>query len=118
MPQPVVHFEIGGRDAVALRSFYQDLFGWSINADNPMNYGVVPPVEGGIGGGVAQATEPFTMFYIQVDDPQAALDEAVRLGGKVAHPVDSVPGTATWASFFDPEGNVIGLVAAETPPAG
>ncbi len=118
MTQPVVHFEIVGRDGAALRSFYQDLFGWSIDADNPMNYGIVEAGEGGIAGGVAQGESPSVCFYVQVDDPQSALDEAVRLGGKVAHPVLSIPGMVTFAQFTDPEGNLIGLVAAETPPAG
>ena len=41
MGQPVVHFEVVGRDAEALRSYYGELFGWQFDADNPMNYGIV-----------------------------------------------------------------------------
>ena len=41
MGQPVVHFEIIGKDGPKLQSYYAELFGWEINADNPMNYGVV-----------------------------------------------------------------------------
>ena len=41
MGAPVVHFEIYGKDASKLQSFYADLFGWEIHADNPMNYGIV-----------------------------------------------------------------------------
>ena len=41
MPNPVVHFEITGRDGEALQRFYRDAFGWKVNADNPMDYGVV-----------------------------------------------------------------------------
>lgn len=41
MGAPVVHFEIYGPDAAKLRTFYADLFGWEIHADNPMNYGMV-----------------------------------------------------------------------------
>lgn len=59
MGQPVVHFEIIGADGPALHRPYAQLFGWEINADNPMNYGIVAR-EGnvnadgvGIGGGVA-----------------------------------------------------------------
>jgi hypothetical protein len=37
MGQPVVHFEIVGSDAAKLHGFYSELFGWRINADNPMN---------------------------------------------------------------------------------
>ena len=41
MGQPVVHFEVIGKDGPALQSYYSELFGWEINADNPMNYGIV-----------------------------------------------------------------------------
>jgi predicted enzyme related to lactoylglutathione lyase len=39
MGQPVVHFEIMGTDMKVLHAFYSDLFGWEINADNPLDYG-------------------------------------------------------------------------------
>jgi hypothetical protein len=41
MGQPVVHFEIIGKDAEKLMGYYSELFGWEFNADNPMNYGTV-----------------------------------------------------------------------------
>ena len=64
MGQPVVHFEIIGRDAEKLQSYYTDLFGWKIDAPiGPMNYGVVQRddnvnadgigIGGGVGGGMA-----------------------------------------------------------------
>ena len=58
MGQPVVHFEIIGKDGEKLKSYYSDLFGWEIDADNPMSYGIVQRdgninADGaGIGGGV------------------------------------------------------------------
>ncbi len=42
MGRPVVHFEVIGQDAGSLHSYYSELFGWEIDADNPMRYGVVP----------------------------------------------------------------------------
>ena len=42
MGQPVVHFEILGKDGEALKSYYSQLFGWEIDSSNPMNYGIVP----------------------------------------------------------------------------
>ena len=32
MGNPVVHFEIGGRDAVRTRAFYSELFDWDVRA--------------------------------------------------------------------------------------
>src|SRR5207248_5809418 len=76
MANPVVHFEILGRDAAKTQQYYRDLFGWEINADNPMQYGVIAPGEGGIGGGVGASPmgQPIVTVYVQAADPQAALD--------------------------------------------
>ena len=46
MKHPVVHFEIMGHDAPALRSFYADVFGWSES---------VPGLQHGISGGIGKA---------------------------------------------------------------
>ncbi len=112
MGQPVVHFEITGKDGKRLQEFYSKLFDWRIDAVNPMNYGIVnTDGEGGIGGGIAQGDgESRVTFYIQVDDPQAYLDRAQAMGGKTVVPVTEIPNMVTFAQFSDPEGNVIGLV--------
>ncbi len=115
MPNPVVHFEILGTDGKALQQFYADLFGWKVNADNPMEYGLVDTGAGehAAGGGIcASESGPQTLFYVQVDDPQAYLDKVVAAGGKVVHPVEEIPNMVTFAQFADPQGNVVGLVKA------
>ncbi len=118
MGNPVVHFEVLGKDGAALQSFYTDLFGWKINSDNPMNYGIVEK-EGdgpGIGGGIASSptgTGQVT-FYVAVPDPQAALERAESLGGKTIMGVTEIPDMVTFALFADPEGNVIGVVRDDT----
>lgn len=124
MQNPVVHFEIAGKDPQALQQYYQDLFDWSIVDASPMPdfpYGIInAPEQGpGIGGGIGGVMEggPYVTFYVQVEDIQAALDHAVELGGSVIRPVMSIPGTVTIAMFQDPEGNCVGLVASEAPPA-
>ncbi len=111
MGQPVVHFEIIGRDAKRLQDFYRGLFDWKIDADNPYNYGmVVTGDQGGINGGVAAGEGPNRVtVYVQVPDLQAALDKAAGLGGKTIMPPTEIPGV-TFALFADPEGNTIGLV--------
>jgi len=112
MANPVVHFEVAGKDAAALQQFYASLFGWTIDANNPMNYGMVAAAEGGIGGGVGPTPdgEKHLTWYVQVDDLQAALDKAGQLGGTTVMPPMDVPGGPSVAQFSDPEGNVVGLV--------
>ncbi len=73
MPNPVTHFEIIGKDGKKLQDFYGKLFGWHIDANNPMQYGMVDThTEKGIGGGIG-AGDPGhpgnrTTIYVEVDD--------------------------------------------------
>ncbi len=117
MPNPVVHFEIIGKDGAALRDFYATTFGWQIQAPPEMDYGLVDNSGEGIGGGIGGGGATSVMFYIQVDDLQAFLDKIGQAGGKTVTPITTIPGMVTLAHFADPQGNVVGLVAAETPPA-
>ena len=117
MGNSVVHFEIIGKDGKKLHDFYSGVFGWKINADNPMNYGLVSEQDtgGGIGGGVGQGDASSVTFYIAVDDPQAFLAKVEAAGGKTIVPVTEIPGMVTFAQFADPEGNVVGIVKNEPP---
>src|SRR5829696_5743046 len=90
MGQPVVHFEIIGRDGKKLQDYYSELFEWRIDADNPMNYGMVDREQNvnsdgvGIGGGVGVGPEGYeghVTFYVEVPDVEAALAKAESLGG-------------------------------------
>jgi uncharacterized protein len=36
MGQPIVHFEIIGKDPERLRSYYGDLFGWEFDTNAPV----------------------------------------------------------------------------------
>jgi uncharacterized protein len=121
--QPVVHFEVIGKDGEELRSYYTELFGWEIDANNPLNYGVVPReanvnADGvGIGGGVAQGPTAdyagHVTFYVEVPDVEAALAKAESLGGSRVFGPDKVPGTLVeLGQFTDPEGHLIGLTKA------
>lgn len=112
MTNPVAWFEVLGKDGTALQNFYSSLFGWSIDADNPMNYGMVAAGAGGIAGGIGPSQDGAARitFYVQVDDLQASLDRAVELGGAVTVPPMEVPEGPTIAMFTDVAGNQIGLM--------
>jgi len=110
MPNPVVHFEVIGKNGDRLRDFYAKTFGWQIDANNPMRYGIVDNAGQGINGGVGDGEAPAVTFYIAVDDPQAYLDKVEAAGGKTVMPVTEIPGMVTLAQFADPEGNVVGIV--------
>jgi predicted enzyme related to lactoylglutathione lyase len=117
--QPVVHFEVVGQDAKRLHNFYAELFGWEVNADNPMNYGIVAReanvnAEGvGIGGGIGSGPAGYpghVTFYVEVPDVEAALAKAESLGGtRMMGPDQPMEGLEI-GLFTDPEGHTIGVV--------
>ena len=121
MGQPVVHFEVIGSDGDRLRSYYADLFGWQIDANNPMNYGIVARegnvnAEGvGIGGGIGAAPEGYdghVTFYVEVPDVEAALAKAESLGGSRMMGPEAVMEGVEIGQFKDPEGHTVGVVKA------
>jgi predicted enzyme related to lactoylglutathione lyase len=123
MGQPVVHFEIIGKDAPKLRSYFGELFGWEFDTSSPvaeavsepMNYGFVNPtaagdgagIPGGVGGGAAY--ESHVVFYVGVPDVEAALQQAESLGGKRRMGPERAPTGLVVGHFTDPEGNLIGV---------
>jgi len=123
MGQPVVHFEIVGKDAERLQSYYSELFGWEIDSSNPMNYGLVQReanvnADGvGIGGGVGAGPDGYdghVTFYVEVPDVEAALAKAESLGGTRMMGPEQVMEQVEIGLFTDPEGHVIGVVKSET----
>jgi predicted enzyme related to lactoylglutathione lyase len=122
MGLPVTHFEIIGKDADKLQSYYSELFGWEINADNPMKYGIVAREDNlsadgiGIGGGVGggpEGHEGHVTFYIEVPDVEASLAKAESLGGsRIMGPHEMMEGQIVLGQFKDPEGHTIGVVQA------
>ena len=114
MANPVTHFEVLGEDAAALQDFYGKAFDWEIQDVMDGAYYMVNPgsgVQGGVGkamGGTGHVT-----FYVEVEDPAAALARIEELGGKTIQPPMDVPNGPTIALFADPEGHVLGLVKAQ-----
>jgi len=119
MGQPVVHFEIVGQDGEKLQRYYADLFGWEIDADNPMGYGIVQreantnPDGVGIGGGIGPGPAGYSghvTFYVEVPDVEAALAQAESLGGTRMMGPDEVMEGLVIGLFNDPEGHVVGVM--------
>jgi predicted enzyme related to lactoylglutathione lyase len=124
MGQPVIHFEIVGKDPQKLQGYYGELFGWECH-DVPgaaeMSYKLVDRednvnadgvgIAGGIGGGM-DGYDGHVTFYVEVPDIDDALARAESLGGSRRMGPDQVPNGPVIAQFEDPEGHVVGLVQA------
>jgi predicted enzyme related to lactoylglutathione lyase len=115
MANPVVHFEVIGKDPDKLRTYYGELFGWKFAAPmGPTDYSTIEDADG-IGGGIGGVPEGYpgnVTFYVQVEDAEATLAQAESLGGKRMMGPDEVPGIGiTIGLFSDPEGHTIGVMS-------
>lgn len=119
MGNPVVHFEVTSKDGKALQPFYQQLFTWEIDSNNTNGYGLVNTgegISGGIGSGDGSDQASWVTFYVEVEDPQATLNQVEKLGGETLMPVTDIPGGPTMARFREPEGHMVGLIEASDHP--
>ena len=106
---PVVHFEILGRNQKQLEDFYQSIFNWEITPAME-GYSLVKPGSG-IGGGIGAMGEAreHVMFYVAVEDVAAALADIESKGGQKAFGPHPIPDGGIIAGFLDPEGHLVGL---------
>jgi predicted enzyme related to lactoylglutathione lyase len=116
MAGKVVHFEIPVDDGARAIAFYSQVFGWTLEQWGPVEYWTTTAGEGdGIGGALTTRSDdvPSLMFYIEVDDVDAALEAVEAAGG--ARLTDRMPiPTVGWSAFFrDPEGNKVGVFQAD-----
>jgi predicted enzyme related to lactoylglutathione lyase len=128
MGQPVVHFEVIGKDPEKLRSYYGNLFGWEFDTSAPVsnavsqpgNYGFVnrnttsdgTGIPGGVGGGADY--DGYAIFYVGVSNVEAALQTAERLGGiRRMGPEKNPEANLVVGHFTDPEGHLIGVAGPE-----
>src|SRR4029450_10256199 len=120
MGQPVVHFEIIGREPSELRSYFGELFGWEFDTSSPVAEAVSEPddygfvnrsttsdgtgIPGGVGGGGRFGGR--AVFYGGGGDVEATLQRAERLGGKRVMGPERAPTGLVVGHFTDPEGNL------------
>ena len=111
MPNPVVHFEIGGRDTQKTQDFYTNIFDWTIEQTGPAAMISTGSTDGIAGHISSLGHEPhnYVTFYIQVDDIQEYLNKIESHGGKTIIPPTEIPGMGQFAWFGDLDGNTIGL---------
>jgi uncharacterized protein len=123
---PVVHFELPAEDRKRMADFYTKAFGWKTQllGEDMGNYVLatttetddkgMPKIPGAINGGFyvkdagMQAEAP--SIVIGVDDINAAMKNVTDAGGKIFGEPAEIPGYGTYVSFFDTEGNRIGIM--------
>jgi uncharacterized protein len=111
MGYPVTWFDVGAAEDGILRSFYREVFGWSIEPAAE-TYAIIDTEGGeGINGGVGRSGtgDPWVSFYVETDDPGTLLKQAESMGAEVVMPVTEIP-ALTFAMFNDPDGLLIGVM--------
>jgi predicted enzyme related to lactoylglutathione lyase len=122
-----IHFEIHAADPERVQAFYRTLFGWQFQAwGGPAEYWVITTGDAsqlGINGGMVRRRgpapadgQPVNAFVCTVDvaDLAATLRALPGAGGTLALPRMAVPGVGWLAYVKDPDGNLCGLMQADS----
>jgi predicted enzyme related to lactoylglutathione lyase len=123
-----VHFEIHASDIERVREFYEQVFGWGFQQYGDVPYWVVitgeddqPGINGGLlprRGAAPEPGAPVNAFVVTVavDDLDATLETALKLGGEIRLPKDHMEGIGWLAYLADPDGNLFGALQPTAPP--
>ena len=113
MGQPVSRWQIISKNPDQATEFYCNLFGWSVNTDNPLGYRMIDTQsENGVNGGVWPCPpegHPIVVLYVAVDDVAASVEKARQLGANVIIPPQKLPEGDEMAVIQDLEGLAVGL---------
>ncbi|MGH9877626.1 MAG: VOC family protein [Nitrososphaerales archaeon] len=122
---PVVHFEMPAEDRKRMADFYTKVFGWKTEqlGEDMGNYVLATTTEsddkgpkkpGAINGGFFQKTDDKPAQYpsvvIAVENIKEHIKSVVNAGGKVLGEPWDIPGIGLYVSFFDTEGNRVGMI--------
>jgi len=113
MGDPVMQFQMLSKNPEDTGRFYSELFGWTIDANNPMGYrridtGSAEGIQGGIWPAPPQAPN-FVQLFVKVEHVRSAVQKAEALGAKVLIPPTLLPEGDEMAVLHDPQGMPFGL---------
>jgi uncharacterized protein len=123
-----VHFEIQASNPPTLIDYYGRLFGWTFNKWDGGEYWLIhtgpdekPGINGGLlprRGGPPADMAPVNAFVITVDvediDAAIARAQSGEAAGTLCVPKMAVPGIGWLAYIKDPDGNIFGMMEADT----
>lgn len=120
-----VWYDLMSTDSDKAHAFYGALFGWGIETYDMGKLGGYPmfTVNGQPFGGSmplpaeaqAQGAPSHWLGYVAVDDVDAAVARATRLGAEVLNPAADIPEVGRFAVLRDPQGGVISPFKSVNP---
>ncbi|MDQ1675296.1 MAG: uncharacterized protein QOC93_440 [Actinomycetota bacterium] len=124
-----VHFEIHADDPERAVEFYTVVFGWDFQRWGELEYWVAttgdrgaPGIDGAVlprRGSAPAVGGPVNAYVCTIDVPDltATIEAATRRGAEVRLPRFAVPGVGWQAYLADTEGNLIGVLQADSAAA-
>lgn len=108
MTNPVLQFQILSTSPEETAHFYSSLFGWTIDANNPLGYrqidtGSKDGIQGGIWPAPLQSPN-FVQLFIGADNVKALVKRAEGLGARLIIPPTVLPEGDEMAVLHDPQG--------------
>jgi len=113
MANPVMQFQILSKAPEETARFYSTVFGWSVDANNPMgdrriDTGSADGIQGGIWPAPPQSPN-FVQLFIAVEDVKSAVRKAGELGARLIIPPTVLPEGDEMAVLHDPQGMAFGV---------
>ncbi len=124
MNNRVIHFDLYADDPMRASKFYSEAFGWEFKKweGEGMDYWLImtgPKTEPGIDGGMSKREKEWAnnisngAVTIGVDDIDMAISRVEKAGGEITMKKMALPKVGWFASFKDPEGNVLALMQTD-----
>jgi len=115
----VIHFEIPVDNPDRAIAFYKSAFGWKIEKwPGPMDYWLVNTGDEkapGINGAILKRGDvKGTTNTVGVESLDASLASVTKAGGTPIMPKTPIPGVGYFAYCLDPDGNLFGVMEADT----
>ncbi len=124
MNNRVIHFDLYANDPARASKFYSEALGWTFKKweDESMDYWLImtgPEGEPGIDGGMSKREKESVnnasigAITIGVSDIDSVISQVEKAGGEITMKKMALSGVGWFASFKDPEGNVLALMQAD-----
>lgn len=109
--------ELMTRDVDAAKTFYSNLFGWTLEdmQTNDMGYTIAKAGDKEVAGIMGMPPEAGDMpptwgAYVTVDDVEASAKQAETLGGKILLEPRDIPDVGRFCVICDPQGATLSLI--------
>lgn len=111
----ICHVEFESTNLARTQAFLEEMFGWTFRSfgETMVVFGLGDTHVGGLQKVDAVTTGSSPSIWIEVDDLDAYLSRAERMGGGIKSARSPVPGVGFSGQISDPDGNTLGLVEFE-----